>query len=140
MKAFKVFILGLIYGWLIKSVINRIYRDEGVAGITRENALLRERVRSLEAQLQTRSLASQPVTKTAPQSESIRIGTGKNDLKQIKGIGPATEKKLNDAGIHTFAEMAQLSVEELQNILGSSRRVAQSADELISQAKEFAQQ
>lgn len=131
MKALKVFILGLIYGWLVQSLINRIYRDNNVVGITRENAMLRERVRSLEAQLQARPLASQP--------EHVQTGLRKDDLKQIKGIGPATEKKLNEAGIHTFADMSQLTVDKLQNILGRSKRIAQSADELIAQARELAQ-
>jgi hypothetical protein len=36
-----------------------------------------------------------------------------DDLKQIRGIGPAMEHRLNEAGIFTFAQIADLSNEEL---------------------------
>ncbi len=140
MKALKVFILGLLYGWLVKFLLDRIYQDHRGVRVTRENVLLRERVRSLEAQLQSQSLESQPGVQTAVQTRPIQRGKKKDDLKLLKGIGPATEKKLNDAGIYTFADLAQLTKEKLRDILGSSKRAIQSAGNLISEAKELAEQ
>lgn len=32
-----------------------------------------------------------------------------NDLKQLPGLGPATEKKLNEIGIYTYAQVAKLT-------------------------------
>ncbi len=57
----------------------------------------------------------------------------------IKGVGPALEKKLNEAGILTFEALAGLSVKELERILGNARRLAQEGD-LIAQAKKLARQ
>ena len=140
MKALKVFIFGLLYGWFVKFAIDRIYRNHEVEDIRNENAALKDCIRSLETKLQSKSLASRPVASVVAQPEPVQTGTGEDDLKVIKGIGPAIEKKLNGAGIHTFAALAQLTVAELDNILGSTKRLVQDQGNLIAQAEKFAQQ
>src|SRR5262245_51921039 len=138
MKAFKVFIFGLLYGWFIKFTFDRIYRGNEMEDIRNENASLKEYIRTLESRLQPKSLESKSVTRTASQPEPVQTASEKDNLKVIKGIGPAIEKKLNNAGIYTFDALARLSVEELESILGNARRLAQE-DNLIAQAKELAQ-
>ena len=39
-----------------------------------------------------------------------------DDLKQIKGVGPAFEKKLNEAGIFHFWQVAALSAEQVASL------------------------
>ena len=138
MKAFKVFIFGLLYGWFIKFSFDRIYRGNEMEDIRNENASLKEYIRTLESRLQPKSLESKLVTPTAPQPEPVQTARGKDDLKVIRGIGPAIEKKLNNAGIHTFDALAGLTVEELENILGNTKRLAQEGN-MIAQAKKLAQ-
>lgn len=61
-----------------------------------------------------------------------------DDLKQITGVGPAFEKKLNDAGIFHFWQLAELNstqVEALEEELNMAGRVER--DEWVKQAKEF---
>ena len=154
MKVLKVFIFGLLYGWVMKIAFDRIYRDNEIEDIRNENASLKEYIRSLEAQLKPKSLemksvqdtASQRVTVPAPQPQpvetpAVRSGASEKDnLKVIKGIGPAIEKKLNNAGIHTFAALAALSVEQLEEILGGTKRLVQDEASLIAQAKRLAEQ
>jgi predicted flap endonuclease-1-like 5' DNA nuclease len=139
MKAFKVFIFGLLYGWFIKVAYDRIYRGNEMEDIRNENASLREYIRTLESGLQPKSLESKSVKRAAAQPEPVQTANTKDDLKVIKGIGPAIEKKLNNAGILTFAALAGLSTEELENILGTTRRLVQEGN-LISQAKKLAKQ
>lgn len=43
--------------------------------------------------------------------------SGEDDLKKIEGIGPKMEAVLKQAGITTFAQLAETPVEELQRIL-----------------------
>ena len=141
MRAFKVFLLGLLYGWFIKIAFDRIYRENEMEDLRHENASLRDYIRTLEERLtpmslETRSMPraeTQPVETPAP----IPRPSAKDDLKAIKGIGPAIEKKLNNAGILTYAALAGLSVKELEHILGSTRRLVQEGD-LIAQAKKLA--
>jgi predicted flap endonuclease-1-like 5' DNA nuclease len=151
MKAFKVFIFGLLYGWFVKVAFDRIYRDNEMDDIRNENASLQEYIRTMELKLQARS-AEPPARSFEPksiaqsmpqpersQSEPVQTTNIKDDLKLIKGIGPAIEKKLNNAGILTFEALAGISVEELEHILGNARRLAEEGD-LIKQAKKLAKQ
>jgi predicted flap endonuclease-1-like 5' DNA nuclease len=157
MKAFKVFVFGLLYGILFKYAIDRIYRGNDMEDLRNENASLQEYIRTLELKLRTsspqagslqgRSAETKPVTPPAPQPASVRTESlqpaqsisEKDNLKTIKGIGPAIEKKLNNAGIYTFDALARLRVAELEEILGNARRLAQEGD-LIAQAKQLARQ
>jgi predicted flap endonuclease-1-like 5' DNA nuclease len=140
MKAFKVFIFGLLYGWFVKVAFDRIYRGNDMEDIRSENESLKEYIRTLESKLQSKSFESNPVSNPQPvQAEPIQTRSEKDDLKAIKGIGPAIEKKLNSAGIQTFADLARLTPGELENILGTTRRLVQEGD-LISQAKKLAKQ
>ena len=140
MRAFKVFIFGLLYGWALKIAFDRIYRENDMEDILNENRSLKESIRSLETQLEQKSLEAESAKRASSQSVAALPQTQeseKDNLKVIKGIGPAIEKKLNNAGIYTFAALARLSVEELENILGNARRLAREGD-LIAQAQELA--
>ena len=47
-----------------------------------------------------------------------------DDLTSIRGIGPGMRGRLNQAGIHTFAQIAQSTPEELRELLGDAGRLA----------------
>ncbi len=53
----------------------------------------------------------------ASRSAAVEIPSEPDDLKKIEGIGPKTERILNEHGITTFAQLAEASVETLQAIL-----------------------
>ena len=150
MSVVKVFFLGFLYGWFMKLILDEIYTKDHLRMITNENALLKERIKLFE---QPRSLESKSLQRTSPTLPAVpiaepvptpkpirRTASAKDDLKKIKGVGSQMEKKLNDAGVNTFEQMSRLTTTDLQNILGISKRVVQSADNLITQAKKFAQQ
>jgi predicted flap endonuclease-1-like 5' DNA nuclease len=181
MRAFKVFIFGLLYGWVFKIAFDRIYRENDLEDLRNENLSLKDYVRSLERQLQQASTpampaeatlfsppAPQPIdspnaipTKRAPaepfdvpaetpavkapapptQMTTPSLGASegdRDDLKIIKGIGPAIERKLNNAGIYTFAALSALRKTDLENILGSQVKRLQDENDLIAQAKRLA--
>ena len=46
----------------------------------------------------------------------LKSGDGKDDLKQIKGVGPAIEKTLNDLGIFLFNQLAEISEQEIDRV------------------------
>lgn len=140
MRAFKVFIFGLLYGWFLKMAFDRIYRENELGDIRNENASLREYILSLESQLGPASPGSRSVQRSAPQAVPVEVPAAaqNDDLKVIKGIGPAIEKKLNGAGVHTFAALAQLTPQQLEGILGSQIRRLQNENDLIAQAKRLA--
>ena len=144
MKAIGAFLLGLITGWLVKTMIADADLHHRIQAFVDENSFLKDRIRSLEVQTKPKSLETKsvprPATQPVEQPGRIQTGTRKDDLKVIKGIGPAIEKKLNNAGIHTFDALARLTVAELENILGNTKRLVQNEADLIAQAKKLARQ
>lgn len=164
MRAFKVFIFGLLYGWFIKIAFDRIYRENEIEDIRNENRSLRDYIHSLETQLEPKSLETKSVQRTdlqaepratsvpdpavtpPPGQEDVPVPPStlgateelKDDLKIIKGIGPAIERKLNNAGIFTYAALAKLSSQDLENILGGQLRRLQDENDLVAQARELA--
>ena len=63
----------------------------------------------------------------------------KDDLKQISGVGPAMEKKLNAAGVFHFWQIADLKkaqIAELDEEAGLGGRIER--DEWVKQAKQLA--
>lgn len=161
MRALKVFLFGLLYGWFLKIAFDRIYRQNDMEDLQDENASLQDYIRVLERQLEPKSIQTKSMTWTegqpAPAAEAVTPPPGqedmpvppstlgateelRDDLKVIRGIGPAIERKLNNAGVFTFAALSRLSVEELENILGGQVRRLQNENDLIAQAKRLAEQ
>jgi large subunit ribosomal protein L21 len=143
MKVLRVFFLGFLYGWFMKWIIDQIYLNDNLRMITNENEQLRHRIQSLEAKPAQRAQPiPQPDQRPAPVTTAAAVrsvSSRKDDLKKIKGIGPVMEKKLNAAGVNSYEQFSRLTSQELQNILGLSKRVVQSTDNLLSQAKQLAQ-
>lgn len=56
-------------------------------------------------------------TEEAPKAEAKKAApkaaAGSDDLKQLSGVGPALEKKLNEAGVTTFAQIASWGEAEI---------------------------
>ena len=80
-----------------------------------------------------------PAKKPAPKKPVQKAASSKDNLKQVKGIGPAIEKKLNASGIHTFAQIAGWSAAQqsaLAEKLAFSGRVER--EEWVKQAKVLA--
>ena len=57
-----------------------------------------------------------------------------NDLTEVNGIGPTFARRLNEAGITDFSQLAQLSPEQARAITGAAKWQADPAD-WISQAR-----
>ena len=59
----------------------------------------------------------EPVVAHVAKTVTPQAVSAKDDLKKIEGIGPKIEELFNNAGIHTFAELAAADVEHLKEIL-----------------------
>jgi len=147
MNVIAALVLGLLIGWLVEWVIDWFYwrgrirplAEENTnleaenANLKTENENLKERITAIETKINKKSQLS----KTKP----IRDRAGMDNLQAIRGVGPVISKRLNEAGIYTFEELAQLTSEELEEILGSLiKKFFPGEEKMIAQAKEFAQQ
>ncbi len=148
MKVLRVFFIGLVYGWFMHWLVNKIFMEDNLRRLTNENEILRQRIITLETpraqQGQPAPLQAEPAPLPVEEAEPVAItGSGpvppqRDDLKLIKGVGPQIEKKLNTAGVYTFDQMSRLTTEQLQMILGVTKRNVQNTENMINQAKKFA--
>ncbi len=60
-----------------------------------------------------------------------------DNLGLIVGVGPAVQKVLNEAGITTFAEVAELTLPQLQDILPNLHDARAEREDWIGQARAF---
>lgn len=56
--------------------------------------------------------AAAPVAEAAP-AAAPAASTGGDDLKKLSGVGPALEKKLHEAGVTTFAQIAEWTEDDV---------------------------
>ena len=96
------------------------------------------------ADVQTDTVAEVPVEQpqglAATQGDTPALYTAVpsavDDLKKIKGVGPALEKTLNELGIYTYAQIAVWSAENIAWVDGNLKFKGRiTRDDWISQAK-----
>ena len=71
--------------------------------------------------------------------DTVEAAAGPDDLKRIRGIGPAIERKLNGQGITTYSQIAGMSdsdVEALDAVLDFRGRIER--DGWVTQAEQLA--
>ena len=59
-----------------------------------------------------------------------------DSLVAIRGIGFSTQERLNEGGFLTYAQLAEAKVEEIEELLGPTARLAD-VESWIEQAKEL---
>ena len=75
------------------------------------------RIISLETELQSVKNSKNGVEAITP---IVAMPVGQDDLKMVEGIGPKIETLLNNAGIFTFAQLAQTELDRLNEILDAA--------------------
>jgi NADH-quinone oxidoreductase subunit E len=76
---------------------------------------------------------------TKAMKAAMAVPEASDDLSQITGVGPAMVKKLNDAGIYSFAQLAALKKAEAEALdakIGARGRLIR--DEWVKQARALA--
>jgi predicted flap endonuclease-1-like 5' DNA nuclease len=80
----------------------------------------KEREAKLEADLQEKKSNEKQAEAVSPDPKRSRFTPSswqtKNDLTQISGIGPAIQRKLNELGIYSFKQIAELTPELVEQI------------------------
>jgi predicted flap endonuclease-1-like 5' DNA nuclease len=62
----------------------------------------------------------------------------RDNLTQIKGIGVGRETQLNNGGIYTFAQLANCTIDKLNDVLGAEAARLAPVDKWIEKAKDLA--
>ncbi|MBN9886571.1 50S ribosomal protein L21 [Salipiger abyssi] len=75
----------------------------------------------------------------APKAKATTAAAGADDLKKLSGVGPALEKKLHEAGVTSFAQIAawtEADIAEMDEKLSFKGRIEREG--WIDQAKDLA--
>ncbi|MDH3615251.1 MAG: hypothetical protein OEQ90_02145 [Gammaproteobacteria bacterium] len=121
-------------------------RIEQLESTQTDNPTRIEPVRDPDTLTNGRDASNDPTdSQTSPRMNSVEIANdddhepARDDLKQIKGIGPAIEKTLNEMGIFRFQQIADLSEYEIdrvaQHLKGFHSRIYR--ENWIGQAREL---
>ncbi|MCF6326732.1 MAG: hypothetical protein L3J21_05505 [Devosiaceae bacterium] len=131
-----VFLLGCIIGWILRSTIFKIRSKEmpdiqppSASTIAQDKSTVEKAPKNASVKSNAQS---KPSTLTAPRNGK------KDDLKQIKGVGPKLETTLNKLGIYHFDQVASWTTGEIEwvdDFLSFKGRIER--DDWISQAKKF---
>ena len=119
------------------SILPREKADGRYAKNRTEQAEMAKRVKNDQAEEKSAKPAKTEEKKAAPK-KAAKADAG-DDLKQLSGVGPALEKKLNDAGVTTFAQIAAWTDEDVAAMdekLSFKGRIEREG--WIEQAKELA--
>jgi len=165
MNVLAALVLGLLIGWLIEWIIDWFYWRgrirplvEENSRLEKENAYLKENIHLDEENTtlirEHKNLDEENTALKARLSEledeiirikaSALIGhllnkDGTHNFQAIKGIGPAFSKRLNEAGIRTYEQLAQLTPQDMEKILGTLyKRFFSRKNTILVQAGEFA--
>lgn len=123
-------VLGLLVGWIIEWVIDLLYwrRDEGV--LQQQLFEAENKIKELETALADHQSAPAPLPQTVISEE--------DNLEKIDGIGPVFAKRLNNAGIFTFAELAGQEPDQIRTIVNPEDWQEIEPERWIEEARQIA--
>ncbi len=158
MNVLAALVLGLLIGWLAEWIIDWFYwrarmraamqenpdlekensrlEEENIT-LTREHKNLDEENTDLKARLSELETEISRI-KASAMIANLLNKDGTHNFQGIKGIGPVFSKRLNDAGIRTFEQLAHLTPQDMEKILGIYKRFFSKKNTILMQAKEFA--
>ena len=127
------FVVGVIVGWLIKWVIDSMKAPKATPTTVRmpqktgELESAQRRIQELEHKLGE-----------AQEMPARMVFQHKDRLEKIHGIGPVFANRLNEAGVHTFSDLAKMSPDRVRDIISPQDWQAIDPPSWIGQASDLA--
>ena len=159
MNILAALVLGLLIGWLAEWIIDWFYWRARMRSLAEENSRLKEELAKPEEDQATlirehknldeeNAVLKERLAELKDEIRQIKASAmiahllnkdGTHNFQAIKGIGPAFSKRLNEAGTRTFEQLAQLTPQDMEKILGTLyKRFFSKENTILVQAKEFA--
>ena len=163
MTFFYGLVIGLIVGWVIEWVIDLLFWRRDDQRMRVELAEAESKIRNLETQLDEHQMrqrqmlsaendlrlcqdelsdAEQTIDQLRAEINSLagKVSTDTDYLERVKGIGVVFARRLNEAGIQTFEQLAAQTPGRIREIINPEEWQKIDPESWIAQAKEFAQQ
>lgn len=117
-------VAGLIIGWVVEWIIDwQFWRSEADETADSERQL-REDLR--QARNEIAALQQQAAQKNEPASD---------DLEEIAGIGPEEARRLREAGVVTFADLANATPDALRAAIGADAWQSANTEAWVAEAQ-----
>jgi predicted flap endonuclease-1-like 5' DNA nuclease len=123
MNVIVALVLGILIGWLIEWVIDWLYWRRAGEQSERPSAAI-------------------PVLTKRTSRRNAPPPANPDDLTVIKGVGPVIAQQLNNEGIYTYEQLAELTEDEFEDALGdllerffNERTILRHARELAAKRK-----
>ena len=131
-------LLSWSFGLLLVSIFFWIWMRRDALADNRDQAIAaaEEAARQAEA-LAKRKVVTSESARPADAALGAAIVTP-DDLTRLKGIAGGYQRILNDADIHTYADLADKSAEELRAVFNAAGRAAPVKVETVPRQAEFA--
>ena len=123
-------VAGAIIGWVVEWIIDWRFWRSDLTVTSDEEARLRKELDV--ARLEINNLQNRV-------QQQNTTGRKTDRLQDISGIGQVYARKLNDAGIYTFTDLADVSIERLTEIINPQEWQSLDFDAWIRQARTYAQ-
>lgn len=113
-------VIGLIIGWTLNWMIQPLFfplarrRSGGIEGLNETLLEMQARLTALESSSLGGATRVLTVSE-GPRLAQVFVREG-DPLEEIKGIGPVYARRLNDAGVYTFDQLAQMERERILEI------------------------
>ncbi len=130
------FLLALTVGILVWYWQKSTSADEGALDLLDELAKAKGKIRELQLGGEKEMAVSQPGITLPPVKKAAKASAA-DDLTMINGIGPVYARRLQEAGITTFAALAAQDPERLGEIVKLREWQAGTPSEWIAQAAEL---
>jgi len=123
------FILGLLLGWLLRQIFggktDTTDYDAKINGLEVELKACRNEKSKLLSSLAAATAEAAAAISSAKKPKVASLGATpisaddsvKDDLTKVEGIGPKIKGLFNDAGIWSFVQLSEASIERLQKVL-----------------------
>ena len=143
MSVWTALLVGLIAGWLIEWVIDWLFWRRQEAPIKEESTRMttvwqnelneaKSTIRNLEQKLQE-ALNREPEVVV----KEVTVIKETDHLEDINGIGEVFAQRLNESGVYSFADLADLTPRRIHEIIDPQEWQAIDAAAWIAEARAF---
>lgn len=130
--------MGMMFGLALGWVLLRIRRQEPASEARSSFSSSDNEIEITDAVLKHEEVDDEQVSATVKEKSEKQKPPAKDSLEKIKGIGPVFAKRLNRAGIQTFADLAALEPDKIRSIVQAKDWQRVEPDEWIAEANVLA--
>ncbi len=132
-------IVGLFIGWIIEWVIDWLFWRQDDQKLSQELAQAEVQKRLLQTRLEEAEATIQQLRAELDQT-SRQASLPADKLERINGIGAVFAQRLHEAGIHSFAQLAASTPQQVTEIIRPESWQKIEPEEWIEEARQLAGQ